>query len=212
MMHLDGPRRDDEHLHTNISLLTDVVARQKDDWLQFAHNRLVDKKGFNLTENPHQSYCLYLYWGREGRISWVLGEGVWAERGQKSYGHFGQPLTATRTTWPTHLTFPILVLQHNGKQSTFTSAHNLCTLLNVNRNTLQRLYKISEASSNCAKWIYSFRIWILFVQLLQKIERDFREMFLALEGQNIKNNCMQLIFFQKEWKRKCDIQEMFGSF
>ena len=61
MMHLDGPRRDDEHLHTNISLLTDVVARQKDDWLQFAHNRLVDKKGFNLTENPHQSYCLYLY-------------------------------------------------------------------------------------------------------------------------------------------------------
>ena len=57
-MHLDGPRRDDEHLHTNISLLTDVVARQKDDWLQFAHNRLVDKKGFNLTENPHKKALL----------------------------------------------------------------------------------------------------------------------------------------------------------
>ena len=47
------------------------------------------------------------------------------------------------------------------------------------------------------------------MQLLQKIERDFREMFLALEGQNLKNNCMQLNFIERMKKneklifRKC---------
>ena len=83
-MHLDGPRRDNEHLHTNISLLTDVVARQKDDWLQFAHNRLVDKKGFNLTENPHKKLLLLFYIEEEkGEFHGFWGRGSGRKGGKR---------------------------------------------------------------------------------------------------------------------------------
>ena len=51
-LYLDGPRRDDEHLHPNVPLLADVVAGQEYDGLQLAHNRLIGKDCLNFSKAP----------------------------------------------------------------------------------------------------------------------------------------------------------------